>query len=68
MVRWNGDVVARATLTDQQGTVAWTIAGDVGDNLLSIEAALDAPNPIVGMSMPNVPVGVAVGEIRFTAP
>jgi len=51
VVRWNGDVVVRATLDGQATTVTWSIQGDVGDNLLAIDG----------------PIGLMVGELRFTA-
>lgn len=66
VIRWNGDVVARATLGPGPTTLTWNIRGDVGDNLLAIEAALDAPVPIAGLATPAVPVGVAAGELRFS--
>jgi hypothetical protein len=66
VVRWNGDVVVRATLGAGPTTVSWTIAGDVGDNLLSIDAPLDAPTPTAGLPTATDAVGVAVGEVRFT--
>lgn len=67
VVRWNGEVVVRTTLAPGPTTVAWTIAGDVGANRLAIEAALDPPTPIAGLPAATTAVGLAVGEVRFTA-
>ena len=55
VIRWNGDVVARATLGPQPTTLTWNIRGDVGDNLLAIDAgpaAAGAQNVLVPIELP----------------
>lgn len=68
VIRWNGDAVVRATLPAGPTIVTWEIRGDVGDNLLAIEAPLDDFAPAAGLAAPREPgpIGVAAGEIRFT--
>ena len=67
VVRWNGDVVAQATLEAGPTVLRWSIAGDVGDNVIAIEAPLDPATDVEGLPRPDGPAGVAVGELRFTA-
>jgi hypothetical protein len=49
VVRWNGDVVVRQTLSAPT-TVSWTIEGDVGTNVLTVEA----PAGAIGVGMLRV--------------
>jgi hypothetical protein len=65
VVSWNGDIVARASL-DAARTLEWTIEGDVGLNLLSVEAALRPAAGVAGEWPPRAPAGVAIGVLRFT--
>ncbi|MBK9030798.1 MAG: hypothetical protein IPL61_05565 [Myxococcales bacterium] len=65
IVRWNGRVVADRSL-EQATNLTWTIAGDVGINELTIEAAIDPPSAEATAYAATGPVGVAVGELRFT--
>lgn len=46
--------------------VTWDIAGDVGLNVLSIEAPISAPAGFGGTWRPGAPAGVAVGVLTFT--
>jgi hypothetical protein len=70
IVRWNGEVVVRASLPAVSATdtrmLEWDIEGDVGLNVLSIEAALHPPAGIGGEWKPPNPAGVAIGALRFT--
>jgi hypothetical protein len=67
-IRWNGAVVARASLAavSPTRTVEWDIRGDVGLNVLSVEAALRPPAGVAGEWAPRAPAGVAIGVLRFT--
>lgn len=65
VIRWNGDVVTRATL-DAVGTLEWNIDGDVGLNLLGVDAELRPPAGVGGEWKPRAPSGVAIGVLRFT--
>lgn len=69
IVRWNGEVVARAQLAavSENRTVEWNIEGDVGLNVLTVEASLRPPAGVAGEWKPKVPAGVAIGVLRFTA-
>lgn len=65
VVRWNGEVVAQQPLASD-AIVRWQIHGDVGDNVLSIEAPL-APADERARSLGALgEVGVALGELTFT--
>jgi len=68
VVRWNGAVVVRASLTavSPTRTVEWNIDGDVGLNVLRLEAALQPPVGVAGEWKPRASAGVAVGVLRFT--
>jgi hypothetical protein len=68
VIRWNGEVVVRASLdvVSPTRTVEWDIDGDVGLNLLSVEAALRPPAGVAGEWKPRAPAGVAIGVLRFT--
>jgi hypothetical protein len=68
VIRWNGDVVVRAALSPVASTrtVEWNIEGDVGLNVLEVEAAVQAPAGISGEWKPKVPAGVALGVLQFT--
>ncbi len=66
VVRWNGRVVARISVVSPTVTVEWEISGDVGLNLLSVEATLAPPVGIAGEWVPIKDAGVAIGALRFT--
>lgn len=68
VVRWNGDVVARASLTAVPAThaIEWNIEGDVGLNVLRVEASLQPPVGVAGQWTPGAPAGIAIGALRFT--
>jgi hypothetical protein len=65
VVRWNGRVVVDRAIAGAT-PLEWTIVGDVGMNDLSIEAAIDPPSVVAGSLGAVEPVGVALGELRFT--
>ena len=65
VVRWNGRVVVDRTL-DGPTTVSWPVRGDVGTNLLELEAPIDPPSDVARTYGAAGPVGVAVGELRFS--
>jgi hypothetical protein len=68
VIRWNGNVVARASLLPSDGprTLEWAIEGDVGLNVLEVDATIQAPAGIAGEWKPKVPAGVAIGALQFT--
>ncbi len=67
VVRWNDEVMVRATLPVGTTVVSWDVAGPVGLQELAIETAI---GPVAagsaGAQVPTGSVGVAVGVLRFT--
>jgi hypothetical protein len=64
-VRWNGKVVVDRTIGEAT-MVSWPVVGAVGTNELTIEAAIDPPSAEATVYAAQGPVGVAVGELRFS--
>ncbi len=65
VVRWNGREVARQTLATEL-VVRWQIRGDVGDNVLTVEAPVGpAAAQARALGAPGQ-AGVALGELTFT--
>ena len=65
MVRWNGKIVVDQAI-GAATMVSWPAVGDVGTNELTIEAAIDPPSAEATTYAAQGPVGVAVGELRFS--
>lgn len=65
VVRWNGREVARQELASER-VVRWQIRGDVGDNLLVVEAPVAAAEASARALGATGQVGVALGELTFT--
>jgi hypothetical protein len=66
-VRWNGRVVAEKAVTGET-ELTWRIRGDVGLSRLEVEAPIDPASDDALAWGAIGPVGVALGELRFTAP
>lgn len=65
VVRWNGREVARQVLATEL-VVRWQIRGDVGDNVLTVEAPVaPAAAQARALGAPGQ-AGVALGELTFT--
>lgn len=65
VVRWNGKIVVDQAI-GAATMVSWPAVGDVGTNELTIEAAIDPPSAEATTYAAQGPVGVAVGELRFS--
>lgn len=64
-VRWNGRVVAQATLSGWTAVQIDLPTIELHTNEITIAASLGMPSADSGASVPDVPVGVAVSDLRF---